>query len=316
MKQLGLFAGAAAPPLPSFEEEARLAARLPEGVYPGPSTWTFPGWGGIVYPAGVTREDLVERGLGWAARYPLFRTVGIDRSYYAPIPEDELLRYAAELPGGYPCVMKAWSAITTLADPRSGAENPRFLDAAALERHVLRPAARAFLDHVGAIVLQFAPIHARDLPHPDAFAERLDRFFAALPTALPYAVEIRNRELLTASYLEVLARHGASHVINLWERMPGVGRQLAIPGVLTAPFVVCRLSLPPGQRYEEQKAAFAPFDRIVRPDATARADVAALARACVERRKRLYVTVNNKVEGSSPLTVRALVEGMVEALGR
>ena len=31
-------------------------------------------------------------------------------------------------------------------------------------------------------------------------------------------------------------------------------------------------------------------------------------------RKKLYVVVNNKVEGSSPLTVRALVERMVEAL--
>jgi uncharacterized protein YecE (DUF72 family) len=314
MKQLGLFTDAAPRQMPSFEADARLAARLPDWIYPGPSTWTFPGWEGIVYPTGVTREELVERGLGWAARFPLFRTVGIDRSYYAPLEEAELARYAAELPDGYPCVMKAWSAITTMTDPRTGAPNAGFFDAAALERHVLVPAARAFRDHVGAIVLQMAPIHPRDLPHPDAFASLLDRFLGQLPTALPYAVELRNRELLTTSYLEVLARHGVSHVLNLWERMPTIGRQLAIPGVLTAPFVVCRLSIPPGQRYEEQKAAFAPFNRIVKADAGVRVDVAELARACGERHKRLYVTVNNKVEGSSPLTVRALVEEMAAAL--
>ncbi|APR87218.1 Hypothetical protein A7982_12567 [Minicystis rosea] len=315
MKQLGLFSDAAPRPLPSFEAEERLAAQLPAWIHPGPSTWTFPGWEGIVYPTGVTKEELVDHGLGWAARFPLFRTVGIDRSYYAPIEEADLARYAKDLPAGYPCVMKAWSAVTTLSDPRTGAPNPRFFDAAALEQHVLRPVARVFRDHAGPIVLQMAPIHPRDLPHPDAFAERLDRFLGALPTALPYAVELRNRELLTGTYLDVLARHGVAHVLNLWERMPTIGRQLAIPNVLTAPFVVCRLSIPPGQRYEEQKAAFAPFNRIVKADETVRLDMAAVARACGERRKKLFFVVNNKVEGSSPLTVRALIEHMIAGLG-
>jgi len=317
-KQLGLFADggrAAASSLPSFDTEARLAARLPPWILPGPSTWTFPGWEGIVYPTGTTREDLLERGLGWAARYPLFRTVGIDRSYYAPLEEAELRRYAAALPEGYRCVMKAWSAVTTLADPRSGAPNPRFLDAATLEQAVLLPAARAFRDHVGPVVIQLAPIAPRDLPHPDAFAEALDRFLGALPTAFDYAVELRNRELLTPGYLAVLAHHRAAHVFSLWERMPTLGRQLAMPGALSAPFVVCRLSITPGHRYEERRDAFAPFDRIVQPDEAARADVAALARACAAAGRRpLYVVVNNKVEGSSPLTVRALVERMVDAL--
>jgi hypothetical protein len=79
---------------------------------------------------------------------------------------------------------------------------------------------------------------------------------------------------------------------------------------------VCRLSLPPGQRYEDQKEAFAPFNRIVEPCESARADVAALARACAEqRRKALYIVVNNKVEGSSPLTVRAMIERMTGGMG-
>jgi hypothetical protein len=114
----------------------------------------------------------------------------------------------------------------------------------------------------------------------------------------------------------VLARHRAAHVLSLWERMPPVGRQLAVPGVLSAPFVVCRLSIPPGHRYEEQRDAFAPFNRIVEPSPTTRADVAEVARACAAQGKKpLYVVVNNKVEGSSPLTVRALIERMAGALG-
>src|SRR5262249_30399998 len=113
-----------------------------------------------------------------------------------------------------------------------------------------------------------------------------------------------------------LGRHRAAHVLSLLERMPSVGRQLSLPGAIGAPFVVCRLSIPPGQRYEERRDELAPFDRIVQPDEAMRADAVALARACAAQgRKPLYIRCNNKVEGSSPLTVRALVERMVQALG-
>jgi uncharacterized protein YecE (DUF72 family) len=316
MKQIGLFTGAAALEPPDLAADERLAARLPAWIRPGPSTWTFPGWAGIVFPPGITKDDLLDRGLEWAARHPLFRTVGIDRSYYAPLDEGELRRYAAALPPGFRCVMKAWSAVTTFADPRTGTENPRFLDAAALEQHVLLPLAHAFAEHLGPLVFQLAPIHPRALPHPEAFAERIDRFLGELPTAFEYAVELRNRELLTPAYLAALARHRAAHVLSLWERMPPVGEQLALPGVLGAPFAVCRLSISPGHRYEERREAFAPFDRLVAPDEGMRADVTALALACAARGKKpLYVVVNNKVEGSSPLTVRALATRMAEALG-
>lgn len=312
MKQIGLFLDAPAPPpLSHLEADHRLAARLVPRILVGPSTWTFPGWAGLVYPPGTGREELVDRGLEHASRYPLFRTVGIDRSHYAPLTEDELRRYAEQLPPGFPCVMKAWNALT-IPTLESGAPSPVFLDPDVCEQRVLLPIARAFRDHVGAIVFQFPPLSPRDLPHPDAFAERLDAFLGALPTAFPYAVEIRNRELLRGGYLEVLARHRVAHVINLWERMPDVSRQLAIPGIFTAPHVVCRLSIPPGNRYEDQKRKFAPFDRIVAPNEAVRAAIVELARACRKAQRTLFITVNNKVEGSSPLTIRALIERMVE----
>jgi uncharacterized protein YecE (DUF72 family) len=312
-QQLGLFAGAKAAPESDLDADRRLAGRLDPRVRLGPSTWTFPGWGGIVYPAGMSREELVDQGLSRAARHPLFGTVGIDRSHYAPLTEAELRQYAEQLPPGFRCVMKAWNALTTPTDAKTGSPNPMFLDPRACEEHVLLPLARAFADRVAAIVFQFTPLVGRDLPHPDEFAARLDAFLGELPTAFDYAVEIRNRELLGRPYLEALRRHRVSHVVSLWERMPPVGKQLAIPGVLTAPFVICRLSIPPGNRYEERKAAFAPFDKLVAVDETVRADIVELVRACKAQGKLLYITVNNKVEGSAPLTIRALIERIVAA---
>lgn len=312
-KQLGLFSRADTEPPARLAADRELAARVPARILLGPSTWTFPGWEGIVYPAPIDKDELVERGLEQASRHPLFRTVGIDRSYYAPLGETELAGYAAQLPDGYPCVMKVWSAVTTLVDAQTGADNPRFFDAELCERHVLLPIARSFFAHAGPLVFQLAPIPSRSLPHPGAFADALDRFLGSLPTAFRYAVELRNRELLTGDYLAVLARHGVAHVLNLWERMPAVGAQLAIPGVLTAPFVVARLSIGQGHRYEDRKAEFAPFNRIVAPDEAMRSDVTHLALACERLGRTLFIVVNNKVEGSSPLTIRALMERIVAA---
>jgi hypothetical protein len=121
-------------------------------------------------------------------------------------------------------------------------------------------------------------------------------------------VELRNRELLTFEYLEVLARHGAAHVLNFWEAMPDIGVQLDLPGVLSAPFVVARLLIPPGRRYEARKLELAPFDRLVDPQERMRSGVVRLADECKALGKVLFVIANNKAEGSSPLTVAALAE--------
>jgi uncharacterized protein YecE (DUF72 family) len=308
--QLDLFAE---PPAPEatldFALEQDLATRVPACVRFGTSSWTFPGWSGLVYPPGTTLPTLQERGLELYARCPLFRTVGIDRSYYRPLERAELAAYAAQLPRGFPCVMKAWSEITSRVHPKTRAPNPRFLDADAFIESVVRPLEEAFADHTGPIVLELAPMRDDELPRRGELPDRLATFFAKLPAGHRYAVELRNRELFTPAYLAALRSFGVAHVLNFWERMPTIGEQLAIPGIFTAGFVVLRLLIPPGQRYAAKKAEYAPFDRIVAPEPGLYEDVAAVIEAA--RRgaaAEVFVIVNNKVEGSSPLTVRGLAQ--------
>ena len=303
-RQLGLFG---APGL-DFSAERALAAGLPPHVSFGTSAWTFPGWGHLAYPPGATEADLLERGLELYVRHPLFTTVGIDRSYYAPLDRSTLKRYAEQLPPGFRAVMKVWNAITQAVDPKTREPNPRFLSVDCVVERVLGPIDDAFAEHAGPLVFEFPPLRRRELPEPRAFADRLGEFFAKLPRQLSYAVELRNPELLSHGYLEVLAQHGVGHVLNFWQRMPDIGAQLDVPGVLTAPFVVSRLLIPPGQSYEDRKRSLAPFDRVVDPQEKMRDDVARLAEACEKLGKVLLVIVNNKAEGSSPLTVRALAE--------
>lgn len=307
MPQLDLFADPTAqePPV-DFGADGELAAQLPSHVRFGTSSWTFPGWSGIVYPRGTTLPTLMTRGLELYARFPLFRTVGIDRSYYRPLTTAELAAYAAELPPDFPCVMKAWSEITSRVHPRSRAINPLFLDATAFVDAVTGPLDAAFAGHAGPIVLEIAPMHDDELPRRGEFPDLLSRFLSALPSHHRYAVELRNRQLFTPAYLAALRSAGAAHVLNFWERMPDIGEQLRVPGIFTTNFVVLRLLIPPGERYADKKAEYAPFDRLVAPQPALYDDVAAAIQAAAELATETFVIVNNKVEGSSPLTVRGL----------
>jgi uncharacterized protein YecE (DUF72 family) len=178
-KQLDLFGSPPAPSL-DFTNERALAGRLPPHVFFGTSSWTFPGWSGVVYPEGTTQQELLDRGLELYARHPLLRTVGIDSSYYRPLDEATLERYAAQLPEGFRCVIKVWNEITSAVVPRGADRNPKFLDPAVFDREVAAPLERAFSHHAGPLVLEFPPSTGLALSAP-RFTERLDGFLSKVP---------------------------------------------------------------------------------------------------------------------------------------
>ena len=64
----------------------RLGRRLPQDVFLGTSSWSFPGWQGLVYADACSESLLAREGLSAYAQHPLLRMVGIDRGYYQPMP--------------------------------------------------------------------------------------------------------------------------------------------------------------------------------------------------------------------------------------
>lgn len=299
------------------ERDQELASRLPANLRLGTSSWTFAGWGGVLYEGRPSPSDLLADGLRAYAAHPMFRTVGIDRSHYAPLDDATLEDYARSLPDDFRAVSKVWDELTACvfpAHPKYGARaseaNPDFLNAERFLTEVLPPYERHFQRHAGPFVLEIPPMPDKRLPHEGSFADRIDRFLSRVPKTYRYAFELRNPELLTGSYLEVLAAHGASHVLNVWTGMPTLKSQMAVPKLLArAPFFVSRLMLPPYTRYESRRASFEPFDRVVEPQDDTREDVLDLVR--VANGRDVFVLVNNKLEGCSPETVRALAEIVV-----
>lgn len=298
-------------------ETAAIAARIPRTVRFGTSSWSFPDWAGIVYSRVAKVTELAREGLREYARHPLLTTVGIDRSYYAPIPPQDLVRYAAQLPPGFPCCAKAPEVVTSVVRPaRSGGArnepNPDFLNARLFEDEVLGPFREVFFEHTGPFVLQFPPAPASLRPRPEEFAAKLERFLGALPRDFRYAIELRDPRLLTTEYRDALAAHGAAHVHNYVTAMPMPARQAEMIPVDSEPFALIRLLLPPGTTYMERRT-LSPFDRLGDPDEEMRRQVVALARSATEAGIPVSVLVNNKAEGCSPLTIRALAEMLADS---
>jgi uncharacterized protein YecE (DUF72 family) len=282
-------------------EAARIAERVPRGVHFGTSTWSFPGWAGIVYSRKASTAELARDGLAEYARHPLLTTVGIDRGYYGRIPVRDLERYAAQLPAGFPCCAKAPEAVTSAASPEY-LRPERFVD------EMVGPFLEVFRDHTGPFIVQFPPAPREATPCPELFAEKLERFLAALPPEGRYAVELRDPALLSPAYASALARRDVAHVYNYATAMPMPAEQACAVPTATARFTMIRLLLRPGTRYDERRDEFLPFDRIVDPSPEMRAEVVRLVRESADLGRDVFVLVNNKAEGCSPLTIRALAE--------
>lgn len=96
MNQLNLFGAQDITPIEPHEpNEATksLARKLPEQLYLGTSSWSFPGWRGIVYKDARDRKNyqtlLARHGLAAYGKHPLFRAVDCSR---VPAPSLEFRR--------------------------------------------------------------------------------------------------------------------------------------------------------------------------------------------------------------------------------
>jgi len=291
------------------EQYRSLAERLPARLRMGTSTWSFSGWHGIVYADEYDESTLARQGLGAYATHPLFRSVGVDRSYYRPLDAETLSRMRKAVGSDFRFLLKAHAALMLPKSARrpvylEGVPDV-FLDADHAIRHVIDPARRALGDTLGVVLFQFSPLGARVLRFRRELLQRLYEFLRALPGDVTYAVEWRDPEMLGADYQQMLRTVSAVHGYAQHPRMPSIEQQAESDSEFAAssgPLVI-RWLLAPGRSYEGAKAAYAPFDRLVDPDPSARQKIAALARRSLAAGRDVTIIVNNKAEGSAPLSI-------------
>lgn len=307
--QFDLFSGDQAPPAVGAaavsDSLARLAPRLPALLRLGTSSWSFPGWKDLVYDRSAPAATLAHEGLGAYARHPLLRTVGVDRTYYAPMSAEEWAAYAAAVPEGFRFLTKAHVACTRARD--KGEVNPLFLDPDYAVEQVVRPFMAGCRESAGVILFQFPPQPLQ----PRDFVSRLERFLRALPEGPLYAVEVRNRELLTADYFRVLTDCAVSHCYLVHPRVPDLLVQERLAQSSGFPALILRWVLHGGLEYEQARRRYRPFDKIVDQDDANRRAIVDLCLRAAARRQPAYVIANNKAEGSAPLSLFQLARALV-----
>lgn len=313
----------AAPPSP---ELLALAAELPSQVHLGTSTWSFPGWNGIVYGDEYSNSKLSREGLTAYGAHPLLKTVSIDRSFYQALSVTEYLRYAQQVPEHFRFIVKAPMTITDATVRAERGEpvslNPCFLNAQMAIDEFVTPCLEGLGAKAGALVFQLSPLPDQMLAQPAVFIERLAEFLAALPT-LPegtsYAIEIRDASLLTPRFIRTLKAAGVRYCVGIHARMPDPLRQAAalalLDGEPAGPLIV-RWSLHGGFKYEQAKAKYEPFNQLVDQDPGTRAALAELAARYALAGQPVVIAVNNKAEGSAPLSCVELAREIIEAYAR
>ena len=308
-------------PAPVTEGLQALGLALPGQVRLGTSSWSFPGWTGLVYAREATSELLAHEGLPAYAHHPLLRTVWIDRTFYGPVTAEVFRLWADAVPADFRFLVKAHEALTVPRFPRHerygarrGEDNPTFLDAAYAEQEVIAPFVEGLGAKAGPLVFQFPPMDVGRLGGAGAFADRLHAFLAALPVGPLYAVELRNRDLHLPDVAAVLEDVGVVPVLSAWGPMPPLPEQWRRMRARSAQALVARWMLHPGLGYEEAKELYAPFDRLVNEDPRTRNDLAGLVLHALEDGLPVYVTVNNKAEGSAPVSIERLAGAIVDRL--
>ena len=294
-----------------------LSTALPPDLRLGTMSWSFAGWRGLVYAQETEPKLLAEAGLTAYSQHPLLGCVEVDRSFYDPLPERYFSEIAAQVPEDFRFLVKAHEECTLLRFPkharygkRQGELNPRFLDPAYAEGAVAAQCVPALGKKLSALLFQFPPQHAGD---PAWFADRLQAFLERLPRGVPYAVELRNSELLTPAYARALAASGALHAHNAWGTMPSLLAQARlIPPAARKPLIV-RWLMRRGDDYGAARARLAPFNRLAEPDLPTRADIAKLVSKALAHDVPALVVVNNKAEGCAPASIvelaRAIAKG-------
>ncbi|MEL6338841.1 MAG: DUF72 domain-containing protein [Myxococcota bacterium] len=322
--QLGLFVDQAhetkpfsVRPIQHDPQLEALATRLPENAYLGTSSFTFPGWRGLVYDGDYTKRALISDGLSAYAHHSLFDLIGLDRTYYRPLDTRAFQEMAEATPTAFRFLAKAHQFVTIprFGDhprygTRAGQDNDLFLHPGFALQEVVEPFWSGLAERAGPLVFQFPPFDPRQVGGARRFAERIYHFIRALPSGPIYAFELRNEELFTDDYLAALRACGAVHCFNSHPTMPDVKAQAERYSLWDRP-LVARWMLRRTRGYDDAKLAYEPYDQIVEPDLVTLEQLASLVLLSVERAMPVFVSVSNKAEGSAPLSVERLTRAIV-----
>nr|WP_086063006.1 DUF72 domain-containing protein [Bordetella genomosp. 8] len=310
-------------PAPAALEWSSLARQLPPQLRFGVSTWSYPGWEGLVWDGEYDSSTLSKHGLGAYHQHPLLRTVCVDRTFWRPLTASQYGAYAGQVDDDFRFVVKCPASITDAQvrgeEGRTREANPVFLDPSLAVHDFVRPALEGLGAKLGVLVFQLSPLPLGWLSRRAALFEKLGRMLAAVQEALSahavviVAVEVRDPELLGQALVDTLKAHGATFCLGLHGKMPPIEAQLPMLRALWPGPLVCRWNLnrifgPYG--YADAQKKHDPFNALPSEDIPTRTVLARTIRGITGAGQPAYVTVSNDAEGCSPLSIQKLAQAI------
>ncbi len=300
-----------------------LALRLPTQLRFGVSTWSYPGWDGLVWDGAYSPGTLSQSGLGAYHQHPLLRTVCVDRTFWRPLTAGQYAAYASQVDDDFRFVVKCPALITDAQvrddDGKARKPNPDFLAPHLAVEYFVQPTLEGLGAKLGVLVFQLSPLSMGWLHRPMALLEQLDRLLAGVQQALSghaqviVAVEVRDPELLGQGLVDVLKAHGATFCLGLHGKMPPIEAQLPMLRALWPGPLVCRWNLNRAfgaYGYADAQKKHAPFDAIVSADPHTRSVLARTICGITGAGQPAYVTISNDAEGCAPLSIQKLAQAV------
>ena len=173
-------------------------------IHLGSSSFTADGWQGTFYPKSLKSQDRLSF---YATR---FDTVEIDSTFYGTPSPKTVQKWYDQTPPNFIFSLKIPNIIThdkLLEDTR--ADLAEFLDTTGILKEKLGP-----------LVFQFPFFDRSNFESQRDFLQVLEPFLASLPPEKKFAVEIRNKQWLDATFANVLRRHKIALVLQDLSSMP------------------------------------------------------------------------------------------------
>jgi uncharacterized protein YecE (DUF72 family) len=252
-------------------------------IHIGTSAFTAAGWETAFYPAGMKPAD-----------YPTyyatkFGTVEVDSTFYRTPSVATVNGWARKVPDGFLLAAKVPQLITHNkvlkdcdADLKGYLENMDLMG-----------------NKLGPLLFQFGYFNKSAFKSGQECLARLEPFLKKLPKGYSFAVEIRNKQWLTAEFFDLLRAHNVAFALidQVW--MPRATELFEKFDPITADFTYIRLL---GDRKGiEQKTKI--WDKVIVDRSRELMSWVNVCQRTVRRGIPTYVYVNNHYAGFAPGTI-------------
>jgi uncharacterized protein YecE (DUF72 family) len=249
----------------------------------GTSAFTAAGWEGAFYPPGMKPADFLSY---YATK---FDTVEVDSTFYRTPSVATVNGWARKVPDGFLLAAKVPQLIThekILKDCETDLK--QFLETMDLMG-----------DKLGPLLFQFGYFNKTAFESGKEFLARLEPSLKRLPKGYRFALEIRNKEWLTAEFFDLLRAHKVAYALIDQAWMPRASEIFEKFDPITADFAYIRL-LGDRKGIEQQTKT---WDKVIVDRSRELMSWVNVCQRSVRRGVSTYVYVNNHYAGFAPATV-------------